>query len=194
MAIQTEVLFITDEYIKKFTNVNGAVDSNIIRPAIYLAQDKYITNWLGTELINKLKTDITTNNLTGDYEVLLDQYVRKSTLWWTMVELYPHLLWKHDNGNLVSRQTPDTTAVTQNEMESLRDAARANAVWYTQRMVDYLCQYSSLFPEFNNSQFPNISPAYSVDSNTHVIFSSGYKQRELPWAVRKLMDNPNALM
>ncbi len=36
-----EILFISDVYIKKYTQVNGAVDSQLLYPSVYLAQDKF---------------------------------------------------------------------------------------------------------------------------------------------------------
>ena len=118
MPIPQEILLINEDYIKKFTPLTDAVDPNLIRPAIYLAQDKYLTNFLGTNLTVKLKADVAGGTLSGDYETLLNEYVLKVVLWWTVVELYPSLLYKHDNGNLVSRQSEDTTPVTKPEMIS----------------------------------------------------------------------------
>ena len=54
-------------------------------PAIILAQDKYIQQYLGTDLLEKLKSDISGSGVTGDYETLLDNYVRKALcggVWW----------------------------------------------------------------------------------------------------------------
>ena len=99
MPIPQEILLINEDYIKKYTPLTDAVDPNLIRPAIYLAQDKYLTNFLGTNLTVKLKSDVSGGTLAGDYETLLNEYVLKVVLWWTMVELYPSLLYKHDNGN-----------------------------------------------------------------------------------------------
>lgn len=194
MALPIEVLFITDEYIKKYTNVNEAVEPSVIKPCIYLAQDKEITNWLGTKLMDKLKIDITTNTLTGDYEYLMDTYVRKATLWWTMVELYPFLLYKLNNGSVVTRESDSSRTISKEELEALRDNARANAVYYTSRMVDYLCANSSLFAEYTSNSFPEIAPAMNVHGDTTIVFSNGYRNNRTPWAIRKMLDNPNVNM
>ena len=82
MAIQPEILLITEDYLKKYTAITDAVDPNIIRPAIYLAQDKQITNYLGTDLMNRIKADVSDGTLSGDYETLLNDYVLKSLLWY----------------------------------------------------------------------------------------------------------------
>ncbi len=37
------------------TTVNGSVDPNILYPSVYLAQDKWLLPFLGTDLLNKIK-------------------------------------------------------------------------------------------------------------------------------------------
>ena len=187
MPIPSEILFINKEYLTKYTQLNEAVDTNLIRPAIYLAQDKYIQLWLGTDLMNKIKSDIQNNTIAGNYATLLNNYIVKPTAWWTMVELYPSLVYKLDNGNVVSRQSEDTTPVTKGELDSLVDKARDNATFYTQRLVDYLCDNNSLFPEYTSNTFPDISPLKKVNRQSSVMFSDGYKDRydnRIKWSIR----------
>lgn len=176
MPIAPEILFINEDFLKKYTQLNEAVDTNLIRPAIYLAQDKYITQYMGTDLTNKIKTEIENNTLSGVYETLLNEYIVKPTAWWTMVELYPMLQYKHDNGNLVTRQSENTTAVTTGELDRLVTSARENALSYTQRLVDYLCHNSTSYPEYTSNSFPDISPIRKVNRQSTVIFSNGRTQ------------------
>lgn len=188
MPMPNEVLLITADYIKKYTEVNGAVDPNVMKPAIYLAQDKYLTRYLGSNLLQRLKDDVVNQTLTGDYEVLLDSYVRKSLLWWTMVELLPSLLYKLDNGSIVQRESDDTNAVSREEMETIRDRARDNAVYYTQRLIDYLCHNSSLFVEYNNNTFPELAPSSSISTESGIVFSDGYQTTRLRWELQNILD------
>jgi len=66
-----EILLISDVYIKKYTNINGAVDPNLLYPSIYLAQDKHLAPYLGTALYEKIKNDIENNTLAGRTKHLL---------------------------------------------------------------------------------------------------------------------------
>jgi len=181
MAIAPEILFINEEFLKKYTQLNEAVDTNLIRPAIYLAQDKYITLWLGTNLTNKIKSEIENGTLSGVYETLLNEYIVKPTAWWTMVELYPMLMYKHDNGNLVTRQSENTTAITQGELSALRDMARENANYYTQRLVDYICANNSDYPEYSNNTSPDITPIRVVNRQSQIAFSRAANDSANPW-------------
>ena len=187
MAIPQEILLINEELLKKYTPLTDAVDPNLIRPCIYVAQDMYLQNFLGTNLINKIKDDVANETLTGDYEILLNDYILKLLIWWTMVELYPSLLYKHDNGNLVSRQSEDTTPVTKGEMESLKEKARENARFYTNRMVNYLRFNSSLFPEYTNNTNDNISPDRNPYGKSSFLISDSYKIQRQRWSIQNFL-------
>ncbi len=102
-----EVLLISENYIKKYTTVNGSVDPNILYPSVYLAQDKWLLPFLGTDLLNKIKNDVANNTISGDYQTLLEDYIQKMLLWWVMVDVTPNLCYRMDNGTLVQRQSEE---------------------------------------------------------------------------------------
>lgn len=187
MAIPQEILLINEDVLKKYTPLTDAVDPNLIRPCIYVAQDMYLQNFLGTNLTNKIKDDVANGTLSGNYEILLNEYVLKLLIWWTMVELYPSLLYKHDNGNLVSRQSEDTTPVTKGEMESLKEKARENARFYTKRMVDYLRFNTTLFPEYTNNTDNNIFPDMNPYGKSNFLISDSYKTQRIKWSINDFL-------
>jgi hypothetical protein len=187
MAIPQEILLINEELLKKYTPITDAVDPNLIRPCIYVAQDMYLQNFLGTNLTIKLKDDVANGTLADQYEILLNEYVIKLLIWWTLVELYPSLLYKHDNGNLVSRQSEDTTPVTKGEMESLKEKARENARFYTKRLVDYLRFNSSLYPEYTNNTNDNIFPDRNPYGKSNFLISDSYKNQRQRWSIQNFL-------
>ena len=158
MALHPEILFVNPDYIKRITNINGSIEDAYLVPSIILAQDKYIQLYLGTDLLNKLKADIQAGTLSGDYAVLMDSYVRKATLWWAMVEMIPSLYVKMDNGSLVIRISEDTTSITPDDLHREVERARQNAQFYTFRLYDYLCNNSSLFPEYTSNTGADMLP------------------------------------
>lgn len=168
-----EVLFISEVYIKKYTQVNGAVDSNILYPSVYLAQDKYLLPYLGTNLYDKLKDDVANNTLSGNYATLMNDYVRRVVLWWTMVEVMPYLTYKLDNGTLVQRTSEDAQPVSDRVFKDMIDRASNNAQHYTGLLVDFLCANSSLFAEYNNNVFPQRAPLQIQKGGNNYIFSHG---------------------
>ena len=77
MALEPEVLFVNTDYLKRLTNLNGSVEDSYIIPSVILSQDKYLQQYLGTTLLDKLKEDVKNDTLTGVYETLMDDYIRK---------------------------------------------------------------------------------------------------------------------
>jgi len=181
MAIPVEVLLINDEYWKAYTPINGAVDSALMTPYIILAQDKYLERYLGTDLYVKIKADTADASIAGNYLTLRDTYIMRVVLWWTVTEALPNLRIKIDNGTIAIRTSEDTQTIGANELNSLIDKCRDNAQLYTQKMVDYLCYNSSLFPEYSTNTNNDKSPSTDVYGKTGTVsFSAGNSRYSRP--------------
>lgn len=186
MALSAEVLFVNPDYLKRMTQLNGGVEDTVMIPPIILAQDKYIQQYLGTDLLNKLKSDIQGGLVSGVYETLLDTYVRKATVWWAMVEMIPNLYVKLDNGGLVIRTAENTGAISQADLHREVENARQNAQFYTTRMVDYLCANQSSFPEYTSNTSPDMFPQSTVYYQNGMTISVGHDGYD-PELARKLL-------
>lgn len=158
MALTADVLFANPEYLKRTTNIGGTVDDAYIAPAMMLAQDQYVQAYLGTDLYEKLKSDISGGTLAGNYEILMDKHVRKVTAWWTCVELIPNLTIQVDNAGLVQRTPSNASPVTTSQMSFEMQRCRNAAQFYTQRMYQYLCNNSNLFPEYSTNDSQDMLP------------------------------------
>lgn len=172
-AAPQEIYFLDETYIKKFTPINGAVDVNLIYPALAVAHDIHLKKWIGQNLLVKLRTDYAAGTITGDYSTLVADYLRKAVLWWTMVELLPKLLYKYDNGGLVTRQSEDTQSISDEVMKSEIDRAKQAALTYTETMIDYLNANPTSFPEYSNNVIPNKNPSGLVCRSTKFTVSAG---------------------
>ena len=186
MALTAEVLFVNPDYMKRMTQLNGGVEDAVMVPAIILAQDKHIQQYLGTDLLNKLKADIQADTLTGNYEALVDGYVRKATVWWSMVELLPNLYVKLDNGGLVIRTAENTSAISEDDLHREIENARQNAQFYTTRLVEYLCANMTLFPEYTSNSGADMFPDSAVYFQKGMTISGGHDQID-PDLARKLL-------
>jgi hypothetical protein len=178
MALTAEVLFVNPDYMKRLTQLNGSVEDRVMAPAIILAQDKYLQQYLGTDLLNKLKADVQAGTVTGNYATLLDNYVRKATVWWAMLELIPNLYVKLDNGGLVIRTSDATAPISDSDLHREMENARQNAQFYTTRMVEYLCNNSSLFPEYSSNSENDMLPQKTVYYQNGLTISTGHNQMD----------------
>jgi len=173
MALTAEILFVNPDYLKRLTNLNGSVEDSYIIPSVIIVQDKIIQQYLGTDLLNKLKSDVSGGSLSGNYETLMDSYVRKAVCWWTMVDLIPSLYTKIDNGGLVIRSAENTTPISENDLHREIERARTNAQFYTERLVTYLCNNSNLFPEYSSNSAGEMTPQRETYNQNGMTVSGG---------------------
>jgi hypothetical protein len=73
------------------------------------------------------------------------------------------LRFKIENGNLYSKTSETGTPLTIEESQHLREEVRNTAEYYTERMIDYVKNNTSSFPEYSTNSGADISP----DSNAY---------------------------
>lgn len=188
MALTAEVLFVNTDLVKRLTSLNGSVEDSIIVPAIILAQDKYLQAYLGTDLLNKLKSDISGGTVTGVYETLLDDYVRKATCWWTLVELIPNLYVRLDNGGLMIRSADNAQPISEQDLHREVERARQNAQFYTERLVSYLIYNSSLYPEYTSNTSPDMQPERISYNQNGMTVSHGVEDVKYTYRKANVLD------
>lgn len=171
MAIAADILLASEDMFKKWTPVMGQVDFEIIKPFITTAQDNRIEHYLGTDLMTKIKTDAAAATIAGNYITLLDTYMRKPIVWWTLYEALPTIRVRI-NGAAVGVNTPDDMQpATDEEFATLRSQVRSTAESYSKRLVDYLAYNANLFPEYNTNTGPDKHPSGEKMTNVPFGFS-----------------------
>jgi ABC-type iron transport system FetAB ATPase subunit len=156
-----DILFISTDYMKQNSVINDNVDDELIIPSIIKSQDLYIEPILGTDLMNRLKTDIsgTSGQVAGLYKTLLDEYVQKTVREWATYEATINLNYKYTNKSVALKSSDNSTPSTIEEIIYLREQIRNTAEYYSQRITAYLCANSSLFPEYtSNNDSDDIRP------------------------------------
>ena len=158
MAIQ-HTLFISATRLKKDTALGGSVDDNLIMPYILLAQDMNILPVLGTDLYEAIKTKINGGTLTGDYKTLMETYIQPALVQFSFSQLAPYLRLRFvNNAVVVMGATEQSSSATYDDIKPLMDTATDAAEFYRQRMIDYLRNNSSSFPEYTSNTGSDLDP------------------------------------
>jgi hypothetical protein len=152
------VLFISEEKLKDSTAINLNVDVNLLLPYVRQAQKLYVEPKLGTDLYEKLKSEITGGTLTGAYKTLVDDYIGDMLPNWAFFHAIPFLRFKIENGNIYSKTSETGTALSTEEAQHLREEIRNTAEYYTERMIEYVTNNTGSFPEYNTNSGAEISP------------------------------------
>jgi len=156
------VLFISEAKLKDSTAINLNVDVDLLLPYVRQAQKLYVETKLGTDLNNKLK-DLIVAGTVGSvgneaYKTLLDDYIGDMLPNWALYNCIPFLRFKVENGNIYSKTSETGTALSTEEAQHLREEVRNTAEYYTERMIDYICNNTGSFPEYNTNTGADVDP------------------------------------
>ena len=151
MAIQ-HTLFISTDRLKKDSDLGGSVDDNLLLPYILMAQDRYILPILGTDLQNKLISDIQGGSLTGNYLTLLQTYIQPALVQFAFATVLPFLRLRMVNNAVVTMSSEQGGTVSHDELKPLINASMDQGEFYRERLIDYLRGNLTNFPEYSTNQ------------------------------------------
>ena len=161
------VLFISEDKLKDSTAINMNVDVDFLLPFVKQAQKLYVETKLGTDLNQKLKDLIIAGTINdpanANYKTLLDTYIGDMLPNFALYHAIPFLRFKIENGNIYSKTSENGVALTTEEAQHLREEIRNTGEYYMERMINYIKNNISLFPEYNTNSGADVSP----DSNAY---------------------------
>jgi len=156
-------LFITRTDLVKNSIVNGSVDTNKFIQFIKIAQEIHIQNYLGSSLYDKISADIVAGTLSGDYETLVEDFVKPMLIHFAMVDYLPFAAYQVNEGGIVKYLPENAESVQKTEVDYLVDKHRGFAQFYTRRMIDYIQFNQSKYPEYNTNEQDDMFP--DTDAN-----------------------------
>lgn len=153
-----QALFITRNDLVKYTAVNGNVDTDKFIQFVKIAQDIHIQNYLGSDLFNKISQDIIDDTLTGDYLILVNDYIKSMVIHWAMVEYLPFASYSIANKGIFKHGAENASNVDKNEIDFLIEKSRNLAQYYTDRFISYMSFNNNLFPEYYSNSNDDVYP------------------------------------
>ena len=156
------VLFISEQKLKDSTAINLNVSTDLLLPYVRQAQKLYVEPKLGTDLTQKLKDLIvagTLGNVGNEaYKTLVDDYIGDMLPNWAFYHAVPFLRFKIENGNIYSKTSETGNALSTEESQSLREEVSNTAQYYTERMIEYVTNNLSSFPEYSTNSGADVNP------------------------------------
>lgn len=153
-------LFIDRNTLIKRSVLGGSIDPDRIIPHIYTSQQKYILPILGTMLYGKLQSDIESNSLSGDYKVLVEDYITDTLVHYSVVEYLPFSIYHISQGGVLAYQGEFQVKPDKRDVDFLLQKSLQTAQFFSERLTDYLIANNTLFPEYfeTNGKSDNIYP------------------------------------
>jgi hypothetical protein len=152
------VLFISEDKLKDSTAIGMNVDVDLLLPFVRQAQKLYVETKLGTDLTQKLKDEIIAGTLAGAYKTLVDDYIGDMLPNMALYHAIPFLRFKVENGNIYSKTSETGTALSTEDAQHLREEVKNTGEYYMERMIDYVTNNISSFPEYSTNTGADVSP------------------------------------
>jgi len=153
-----KALLITRADLVRFTAVSGGTDFDKIIQFISISQDIHIQNYLGTDLLVKIQNEIEAGTLADPYLSFTEDYVKPCLIHWAMVEYLPYSAFTISNKGVYKHSSENAVNADLNEIEFMLQKERNTAKYYTDRMIEYLCNNESDFPEYNTNANSDVYP------------------------------------
>jgi hypothetical protein len=164
-----EALLITRDDLVRFTATNGNMDTDTFIQWIKVAQDIHIQQYTGTQLLDKIKTDIVNNTLANPYLDLVETYLKPMLIHWAMVEFLPFQAYTIANKGIFKHSSENASNVDKNEVDFLIEKQRYLAQNYTERFIQYMAFSGNTFPEYYTNSNSDIYPNSDSNYNGWVI-------------------------
>lgn len=170
----TDTLFISENKLKQFTDLNDALDASLLKNAVREAQDIHIQRMLGERLYNTLIDKVKASEVTDQYLTLMGR-VQDALLYWSYYEALESIyLRPRNNGLLVPQGGQEALAADVNTYDKKRTSVKNKAEWYSERLVDYLLDNSTLFPTFAQETGMEIYPDQTTQFKSPFVVRNKY--------------------
>lgn len=153
--MRKQAILISEEVFRELSPLPGTFDYKYLKPHILSAQDQHIQPVLGSKLYFDLQAKIYDGTLSDDEKLLLNDYIAKVLVYFSLYAAASFLSVKFENTGIVQKTTNDTTSITLTDADKLAEKLLSSAEFYKQRLIDFL--------QFNKETFPLYEVAVNDD-------------------------------
>lgn len=138
----TNILFISEDFIKTNSGLNDNLFGKSLLPAIREAQDIYLQQIIGSTLYKKLIQLVNDDTIGDDenaiYKELLDEYVRTYMLYQTIVQVIPVTNVKLSNYGTTLSDDQYLVNLSQGDAELIEKHYSIMADFYARRLQEFI--------------------------------------------------------
>jgi hypothetical protein len=158
----SQALFISREDLLKYTFLSGNLDDDKVLQFVKLAQDLNIVPLLGTDLYNKINSDIVAGTLVSPYSTLVSSYIKPILIHWSICHFLPFASYNASNKGINKPTSENSETVTKEEVDSLSAKHRSFAESYSKKFIDYMAFNYGQFPEWLTNTNEDQSPTNNI--------------------------------
>lgn len=154
--IPQNVLLISEQKIKNFTDIDQNVTSAVLLPFISVVQQTKLEYIIGGKYYKELLDGVINSNLSTNDSNFLEYFAQPLLIWAAYAECLPSVFMRIKNNGIVNGAE---NTVTIKEMEYMQQRADDRSQFFEQRMIEQIIWNSNLYPSvFNYSTQNGMQP------------------------------------
>lgn len=139
--------FFSENWLKANTAISQNVDYQDIKPFITPAQEQMIKSRIGKSLYDRLLESIENGDYNND-ELELIKLIRPAVAHFTVYVALPFLQTKIRRAGVIKNGDQFIQTISKQEMLDLRQEFLQLSGYYMEKVEEWLCLYSSLYPQY----------------------------------------------
>jgi hypothetical protein len=172
--------FITQANFNDYLPITKNVNFNDIVPHLITTHAINLNEYLGTNFYKYLIDKFELQTLNGDEDVLVKEFIKPYTIWQTFYYLIPFITFQLTNKGILQFNSENSETIDLNELKFLLIEARDRSQWFAQRLVNYLCDNSKLFPQYRVNNNSDVLPFKGKTTySTDLYLGNSFEIREL---------------
>ena len=169
--IPQNVLLISEQKLKNFTDIDQNVTTAVLLPFISVVQQTKVEYILGGKYYKQLLEGVINSNLSTTDTEFLEYFVQPLLIWAAYSECLPSIFMRIKNNGIV---TGAENTVTIKELQYMQQAASDRSQFFEQRMIEQIIWNSNLYPAvFNYSTQNGMRPHLGKNYYSGVELSLG---------------------
>lgn len=140
-----DILMISADKLKKNSYIDANVEEQTIRVAAKFIQDTIVEKIIGSCLYNQLLQMICDNKVTGNYKILLVEYLHPIFTYGIPGELSIPLSFKNRNIGTFQVQGSDVKSTDLDELKYINQWYKNKMNFYMSRAMEYICKNRDCF-------------------------------------------------
>lgn len=158
--MSNKIYFINQQYLKDNSVLNLNIEPQLINQAIIESQYIHIQQMIGTDLYKKFEYLISGNTISNhtDYKLLLDDYIIPCLVNYSIYESIPYIRFKMMNKSVGGQSSDNSTPADLEEIKFLQANIKNKAEFLGERLISYLINHTSLYPEYSTNECDDIKP------------------------------------
>lgn len=144
-------LFISEQFIKDNTIIDGNVDNKYITNTIAECQDMHILPILGTALYNEINSQIVAGTVSAQNQTLLNTYIQPALKYYVLMEGMDLFNYKVTNKSIAKKTSDNSQPVDEVDVIRLMDRNKDKAEYYSQRLTNFLLANITTYTLYTNA-------------------------------------------